>query len=138
MHKWVMTALLIAAIILGIVVSMQSIADAKKEMAEQTVDENELRIVADEFFFDQEEYTVEAGKTMKITLKNKKGIHGVQIQGLDINVMAGEPVEYTFDTPGTYQMVCSIQCGIGHSEMVSTLVVTEAGPTEAPEQNAGH
>lgn len=126
-----MAALLIVASILGVVYSFQSVNEAQKEQAEQVVGEDELRFTAEDFTVDQEEYTVEQGQTLKLSLKNKNGLHGLAIDELGIDLVEGEPIEYTFDTPGVYEIHCSIACGLGHAEMKSTLVVTEAG-AEAP------
>lgn len=135
MYKWAMVALIIVASIMGVFYSFEAVNEAKKEQADEVVGENELRFIAEDFAFDQEEYTVEAGQTLELSLRNKNGLHGLGIEELGIDLVEGEPIEYTFDTPGTYEIVCTISCGIGHAEMRSTLIVTEASAAPAPEES---
>ncbi|CAM3842506.1 cytochrome C oxidase subunit II [Marinicrinis lubricantis] len=140
MQKYVMLSLFLVAVVFAVVFSLTAI-DGGEEAAEEEVKENELRIVAENFKFDQAEYTIEAGKTMIISMKNKPGggIHGVEIEGTDINLQDGQSAEYTFE-PGTYNIHCSVMCGTGHAEMVSKLIVTEpsgdAGQEEQPADQA--
>ncbi|GIQ69426.1 hypothetical protein DUZ99_16830 [Xylanibacillus composti] len=121
MHKWIMFALFIAASAAAVVFSITMIEP--KEGAEEEVGENELRFVLSNFEFDQQEYHVKLGETMNVSMRNKEGIHGVAIEGYDIDIHAGDSVEVTFDKPGTFELVCSVMCGLGHAEMVATLVV---------------
>jgi cytochrome c oxidase subunit 2 len=106
---------------MGIVFSITAITPA--EAGEEAVGENELRFVATNFSFDKPEYRVKAGETLTLSLKNQLGTHGVAIEELGIQLMEGDTVEYTFDKPGEYNVVCSVMCGIGHAEMVSKLIV---------------
>ncbi len=54
-------------------------------------------------------------------------LHGFSIKGVSVNVMAipsdVAQVDYTFDTPGEYDVVCNEYCGLGHSTMVGKLIV---------------
>ncbi|MFS0786174.1 cytochrome C oxidase subunit II [Shouchella sp. 1P09AA] len=90
-----------------------------------TTDET-LTIQALNWQFDQEEYVVPSGETT-IELINASGNHGIIIQEADsgedvVLNRAGTTVASL--EPGEYQIICSIPCGSGHTEMVASLVVT--------------
>jgi cytochrome c oxidase subunit 2 len=107
--------------------SEQTAEDAKEaeETSEQTAGEaKEVVLTATNFKFDQQEYKMAKGETVKFTLKNEQGFHGVNIKGLGVNLDNGNPSQtVTIDKPGTYEIVCSIPCGSGHANMKSVLVV---------------
>lgn len=122
MHKYIMVALLIAGSLLGMIYAFVAVMDAEEQRVEPPA-ENELRITASNWTFDEEVYTVTAGETLTVTLFNDTGIHGAAIDELDFEVTSEEPVEFTFDEPGTYDMYCSILCGEGHADMTAQFVV---------------
>ena len=78
-------------------------------------------IVATNWSFDQENYTAPAGE-ITFHLTNKEGMHGIQIEGTDVNIEGDGSATATLE-PGEYQIVCSVVCGAGHADMVSTLTV---------------
>ena len=123
MHKWIMFALVIAASVMAVVFSVVE-AMKEPENAEEPVAENELRITGKNFEFNQAEYHIPAGQEIIISYKNELGggIHGMAINGTDINLMDGDKVAYTFE-PGVYDIVCSVMCGVGHTEMTAKLIV---------------
>jgi len=86
---------------------------------------SEIVIKASNFKFDMAEYKVKKGQPVKLTLQNVEGVHGVAISGVNLNLKAGETVEYTFDKAGTYDIVCNIYCGAGHAQMRAKLTVVE-------------
>jgi heme/copper-type cytochrome/quinol oxidase subunit 2 len=55
-------------------------------------------------------------------------VHGLSIKKLKVNKMiprGGQPVTIDFvaAAPGTYEILCSEECGEGHESMAGTLVV---------------
>src|SRR5690554_6039377 len=130
MYKWAMTATIVVACFIGIFYTVESIIDANEAQEDLIVEDNELRFLAYDFNFGDEEYVVEAGKPMNITMRNEQGRHAVFIQGPDLNIELGDTVEHTFDTPGVYDVFCSLMCGPGHAEMVTQLTVVEAATAE--------
>ncbi|WP_026905784.1 cupredoxin domain-containing protein [Paucisalibacillus globulus] len=84
---------------------------------------NEVNIVASNFQFDKDVYTVKSGEEVKVSLKNDEGMHGITIEGLDVNIDGEGEATFTPTEPGEYKIICSIMCGEGHGDMVSTLVV---------------
>jgi cytochrome c oxidase subunit 2 len=125
MYKWLMFIMFIGASLLAVgVMTFGPMAPHPAEHAgEEAADPNQLKIVASNFEFDKEEYRVAAGSTLTVSLVNKNGLHGAAVEALGINILADEPQQITFDKPGTYEIKCSILCGVGHAEMVSKLIV---------------
>lgn len=83
----------------------------------------ELKIVATNYQFDQQQYTVKKGETLKVTLESKEGAHGIRIKDLGVSIGTNQSKDVTFDKAGTYDIECSIPCGSGHATMKAKLVV---------------
>ena len=81
----------------------------------------ELKIEASNWKFDADSYTIKAGEPVKVSLVNAEGFHGVEIVGIG-KVQAGKDQVFTLEA-GEYDIICSIQCGTGHNDMKSKLVV---------------
>jgi len=124
MHRWIMAVLFFGSAVFGIGVLLAH-APQQPSAEDLAKEANTLKIVASNFQFDKEEYVVTAGSTMTVRFENKSGIHGVYIDGLDLDLNAENPeAEVTFGEPGTvYELHCSIMCGTGHNDMVSKIVV---------------
>ncbi|MFD2613330.1 cytochrome C oxidase subunit II [Paenibacillus gansuensis] len=123
MHKWILATILSVLVLFSI--GLMTLGLPKSEEAESPEEAaNTLKIVASNFEFDQKEYRVKAGDKKIVKLQNKRGKHGVEIQGLNVK-LEGDKLEQeiTFDKPGTYPLVCSVMCGEGHLEMKSVLIV---------------
>ncbi|MDF2724614.1 MAG: subunit of cytochrome oxidase [Paenibacillus sp.] len=82
----------------------------------------ELKITATNWQFDQKEYKVKKGETVKVTLTSKEGAHGVTIASFG-EVGTNKSKDITFDKAGTYDIVCNIPCGSGHTQMKAKLIV---------------
>ncbi|WP_239614851.1 cupredoxin domain-containing protein [Cohnella mopanensis] len=83
----------------------------------------EVTITATNWKFDQTEIKAKVGDTLKLTLKNTQGAHGLAIQDMNVNIKNNETAEIKLDKAGTYEYHCSIQCGQGHDNMVGQLIV---------------
>ena len=118
MHKWAMFILFIAASVLGLAVIIFAPPTGDEEIIPEA-QENEIQFIMTNYQFDKQEYKITAGVPMTLTMVNKQGIHGVMIQGTDINL-----------TPGEYTLLCSIMCGPGHDDMVAKLIVEPAENAE--------
>lgn len=92
------------------------------EKAEKDTD-HILEIIAENWTFHQQTYTVPAGK-VTVQLKNKEGFHGIRIEGTDVTI-EGDGTYTAELEPGEYAIVCNIICGTGHNDMVATLIVEE-------------
>lgn len=78
-------------------------------------------LTATNWKFDQENYTANAGE-VTFNLTNEEGLHGIQIDGTDLNIQGDGSGKLTLE-PGEYTIRCSVPCGQGHADMVSTLTV---------------
>ncbi|OAB46047.1 cupredoxin domain-containing protein [Paenibacillus glacialis] len=84
----------------------------------------EIVIKASNYTFDQQEYRIKQGTTVKIVFKNEEGNHGVMIPGLEVQLSKKNPSQViTADKPGEYEIICSVFCGSGHTAMISKLIV---------------
>ncbi|PYI53147.1 plastocyanin/azurin family copper-binding protein [Paenibacillus flagellatus] len=83
----------------------------------------ELKITATNWQFDQKEYKVKKGDTMKVTLDSKEGAHAIKINGINVDVGTNKSKDVTFDKAGTYDIICSQPCGTGHATMKAKLIV---------------
>ncbi|MFD2613705.1 cytochrome C oxidase subunit II [Paenibacillus gansuensis] len=84
----------------------------------------EIVIKATNFKFDQAEYRVKKGETVNFVLENEAGNHGVKINGLDVNLKSSHKNDVvTLNEAGTYEIECSLMCGVGHRDMVAKLIV---------------
>jgi len=84
---------------------------------------NVVDLTATNYKFDQEVYTVKAGK-VTFNLDNSEGIHGVKISNTDVSLDNDTTSQtVTIDNPGEYEIECSIPCGPGHVKMRAKLVV---------------
>jgi len=73
--------------------------------------------------FSQPEINAKVGDTLKLTLNNEAGVHGLKIEELGVDIKNGETATIKLDKAGTYEFHCSIQCGQGHDNMVGQIIV---------------
>lgn len=78
-------------------------------------------IVATNWDLELDNTTVPAGE-VTFTLTNEEGMHGIEIKGTDVSIEGDGSATTTLE-PGEYEIYCSIMCGEGHDDMVSTLIV---------------
>lgn len=95
--------------------------DGANESEPEEVIGEQVVLKATNWDFDQESYTVPAGD-INISLENVEGHHGIEVDGTDVAIN-GEGSVNTNLEPGEYTIRCTIPCGAGHAEMVTTLIV---------------
>jgi len=121
-----MTKRLVAGVvILGVFLLAACSGGGQNEPTAPTLDPNAptLTITAKNWEFDQAEYRVKAGEPVNVVLKNEEGIHGVEIRGQGIKLdNKNNSTVWTPSKPGTYEIVCNIQCGLGHANMKSVVI----------------
>ena len=83
----------------------------------------EVTVNATNFQFEPQEIKAKVGDTIKLTLKNESGTHGLAIPDLGVKIKNGETAEIVLDKAGTYEFNCSIMCGAGHDNMTGQLIV---------------
>ncbi|MDF2649848.1 MAG: cytochrome oxidase subunit [Paenibacillus sp.] len=125
MYKWFMSILFFGACAFGLIFLAVTAAPEKSEDEAAAEDGmKQLKIVASNFTFDQTEYKVTKGETLKVVLSNKEGNHGIEIEGYDVKLSGKDKSkEVVFDKEGTYFIVCNVPCGDGHVTMKTKLVV---------------
>lgn len=109
---------------------------AEARFIEQGPKRYELHYVARMWKFEPAEVSVLPGSTVDIYLSTADVVHGLQIVGTNVNIMAVPgAVNYArvkFDKAGDYLVVCNEYCGISHHNMAGTIHVTEDAVMPAP------
>lgn len=85
----------------------------------------EIMITAENFEFSPTEVQAKVGDTVRFTLTNDSGLHGVALDEFGMDLKEGETFEIVVTEAGEFQFYCSIPCGQGHDNMSGKLVVTE-------------
>src|SRR3972149_471857 len=74
-----------------------------------------VRVEASTFAFTPATIEVDPGDRVTIELASPDVVHGLHIEGYDVNLTAdpGQPASVSFvaDRPGTYRIRCSVPCG---------------------------
>jgi len=73
--------------------------------------------------FSEPEIRANVGDTLKLTMINEVGVHGLKIDEFNVEILDGETATIHLDKAGTYEFYCSIQCGQGHDNMVGQIIV---------------
>jgi cytochrome c oxidase subunit 2 len=89
----------------------------------------EIAVTAKQFAFEPARIEVTEGERVRLVVKSADGVHGLQIKKFNVNKLVprgGKTVNIDFvaSAPGTYEILCSEECGDGHDVMTGTLVVT--------------
>jgi cytochrome c oxidase subunit 2 len=86
-----------------------------------------VRVEARNFAFTPATIEVDPGDRVTIELASADVVHGLHIEGYDVNLTAdpGQPATVSFvaDRPGTYRIRCSVPCGPLHPFMSGRLRV---------------
>ena len=87
-----------------------------------------IEVTAKRFTFEPSKIEVTEGEKVRLLVSSADGVHGLQIKKFNVNKMVprgGKPITIDFvaSAPGTYEILCSEECGEGHESMQGTLVV---------------
>ena len=86
-----------------------------------------IHIEAHSFQYSPDTIRVNPGDRVTLDLSSTDYVHGLYIDGYDLNVVAdpGQTARLTFvaDKTGTFRMRCSVTCGALHPFMIGTLDV---------------
>lgn len=97
------------------------------EVIQHTQDRFEIHYLALMWEFQPEEVEIPLGSTVDLYLTSEDVLHGFQIQGTNVNLMAVPgTVNYArvrFERPGVYRIVCHEYCGSEHHSMAATITV---------------
>ncbi len=95
----------------------------------------EVHYVAKMWAFQPAEIAVEPGSTIDFYLSTPDVMHGMQIIGTNLNLMAVPGVvnyaRVKFDKPGEYLVVCNEYCGTAHHNMAGRIRVSAEAVAEA-------
>lgn len=95
--------------------------------AARTPAEHHIQVNARMFAFDPHRVRVGLGDRVTITLVSDDVVHGVFVDGYDVDIQAepGKPASATFtaDRLGKFRFRCSVSCGAMHPFMIGELVV---------------
>ena len=80
-----------------------------------------ISIEASRFQYTPGEIHVKAGEKVRLVINNTDTPHGIAIT--DLGVSGIDSLEFTPQTPGTYEFKCPTMCGVGHRSMKGTLIV---------------
>ncbi len=85
-------------------------------------------MVAKQFEFEPARIEVTDGERVRLQVSSADSVHGLQIKKFRVNTLiprGGKPVSIDFlaSGPGTYEIMCSEECGDGHESMKGSLVV---------------
>ncbi|HUE88832.1 MAG TPA: cupredoxin domain-containing protein [Vicinamibacterales bacterium] len=88
----------------------------------------EIAIVAKRFAFEPATVEVTEGERIRLSISSADGVHGFQVRRLRLNKLiprGSQPVTIDFvaPAPGSYEILCSEECGDGHDTMTGTLIV---------------
>jgi cytochrome c oxidase subunit 2 len=88
-----------------------------------------IEVTAKRFTFEPSTIEVVEGERIRLLVKSADGVHGVQIKKFNVNKLVprgGKPVTIDFvaSAAGTFDILCSEECGDGHDAMTGKLVVT--------------
>jgi cytochrome c oxidase subunit 2 len=89
----------------------------------------EVHFLARMWGFEPREVRVPTGSTVDVYVTSRDVVHGFQILGTDVNLMA-EPAVVSnarvhFEKPGRYAIVCHEYCGTGHQDMNGVIDVSD-------------
>jgi cytochrome c oxidase subunit 2 len=87
-----------------------------------------IEVVAKRFTFEPAKIEVTEGERVRLVVQSADGVHGLQIKKFGVNKLVprgGKTVNIDFvaSAPGTFEIMCSEECGEGHDAMTGTLVV---------------
>lgn len=92
-----------------------------------TPSEHHVQLDARMFAFTPSRVRVEKGDLVTINLVSEDVVHGVFVDGYDVNIQAepGKPAQASFlaERPGKFRFRCSVSCGTMHPFMIGELVV---------------
>ena len=88
-----------------------------------------IEVVAKRFSFEPGTIEVTEGERVRLMVRSADGVHGLQIKKFKVSKLiprGNKPVAIDFiaSTPGSYEILCSEECGDGHDKMRGTLLVT--------------
>lgn len=125
------TRLIWGMIVLGIVVTLASLRDWPHQTA--GADAMVVNITSGQWWWDTDTTEILLGQEVEFRVTTEDVNHGLGIYGpgtkllAQVQAMPGyvNKVVYTFDQPGSHQILCMEYCGIAHHDMTYEFEVVE-------------
>jgi cytochrome c oxidase subunit 2 len=122
-----------AMVILGLFVSVASLREWPHAQAGS--DAMVVNITSGQWWWDTDTTEIPAGQQVEFRVTTDDVNHGLGIYDGDMQLLVQvqampnytNKVVYTFDQPGTYQILCMEFCGVAHHDMTYEFDVVEAG-----------
>lgn len=122
-----------AMVILGLFVSMASLREWPHAQADG--DAMVVNITSGQWWWDSDTTEIPLGQQIEFRVTTEDVNHGLGIYNSDMQLLFQvqampnytNKVVYTFEEPGTYQILCMEFCGLAHHEMTTEFDVVEAG-----------
>lgn len=109
-------------LILILVMAFAPFPSVPKEPGERTI-----RVQASRYAFTPAEISVNSGDRVTIELTSNDVVHGLYIDGYDLQISADpgqvRTLTFTADRSGTFRLRCSVTCGDLHPFMIGKLRV---------------
>lgn len=97
------------------------------EIIQHAEDRYEIHYLALMWVFEPDEVEIPRGSTVDLYLTSEDVLHGFQILGTNVNLMAVpgtvNHARVRFDEPGEYRIVCHEFCGVDHQSMAAAIRV---------------
>lgn len=118
MQLHVFFASVLGLIVVGVPAQDKPVAPAEPRVVE---------VVAKRFAFEPARIEVTEGERVRLRITSADGVHGFQVKKFGVNklIPRGKPVTVDFvaSAPGTFEILCSEECGEGHEAMTGSLVI---------------
>lgn len=122
---WLVLVAVMLAVLLGSTIAFVPYGESAASDAQI------VRVVGRQFGWQLSRSQVRAGVPVQFRAESSDVNHGFGVYDLDDRLMAQTQVipgreqrlQVTFDTPGTYRILCLEYCGVGHHLMVAQLEV---------------
>jgi cytochrome c oxidase subunit II len=87
-----------------------------------------IEVTAKRFTFEPAKIEVTEGERIRLVVKSADGVHGLKIEKFRVNKLIPRSeklvtIDFVANAPGTFEILCSEECGDGHDSMQGTLVV---------------
>lgn len=105
------------------------IEEFKKDPQKYISKIKEIKLEAFQYGFFPDPVVVKRGDIVRFDITSRDVSHGVYIKEYGINVSVKKDeykkIEFRVDKEGSFDIVCSVYCGSGHSNMRGKLIVEE-------------
>jgi cytochrome c oxidase subunit 2 len=107
----------------------QCIEEFKKDPQKYISKIKEIKLEVYQYGFSPDPLVVKKDDIVMMEITSRDVTHGMYIKeyGINLSVKKGEvkKIEFLADKTGKFDIICSVYCGPGHSEMKGALIVEE-------------